>query len=560
MRKRGTVVGIYLAAILFYGFFVSLFSSTVHVGVDEEIYLALAKSFHYHGRFEIAGEPSSYTCILYSALISVAYYFYAPETILLFIRLIGVLTMCSAVFPIALLAQKILQDEKKVLKLCVVSMTLPYMFDCAYLMQEVLSYPLFLWTLYFFYCAHENAHSYRVNIHIAICAFFSVLCFFTKTYLFFIPVAINILYFHELITKKERKKTIKKVLSYDVVYLILTCMIYVGIRMTNGFAQGSDHYGNQFQQLFPMEVSTVVCGIFNMLFYLAFLFWNMGMVPMLSLYINNQYLKEGEGKTAEFCKLSLALLVIEIVVLIVMTEERGEPLPHKFLFRYFQIFVPIVLILFERMRQELISLTEKWVKYAIGGFTVVPMIYFLILRGDTRQSIIDGHFFLLLENATKYIIPYADVIIVGICGGMLVYLIWKNGKSTEMLFRKITLLGGIAIGIMFIVNCFQLPFYNNVIAGGKQIQKDSIKIADYLNENEYELVYYIENEDYYLGNFYGYIKQPHKVIKMEDLEQCLEKDKDKKTAVISGDKMAEKSMILSDSGLDTEKITLYTIL
>ena len=78
MRKR-IILGIYLIAVIVYGIIVSLFSSTVHVGVDEELYLTLAKSFHFAGQFEINGEIVDYNCVLYSMLISVAYFFYNPN-------------------------------------------------------------------------------------------------------------------------------------------------------------------------------------------------------------------------------------------------------------------------------------------------------------------------------------------------------------------------------------------------------------------------------------------------------------------------------------------------
>ena len=38
----------------------------------------------------------------------------------------------------------------------------------------------------------------------------------------------------------------------------------------------------------------------------------------------------------------------------------------------------------------------------------------------------------------------------------------------------------------------QLPVYNNIVAGGKVIQSDSIQIANYLNEKGYDFVYYID--------------------------------------------------------------------
>ena len=122
----------------------------MHIDVDEELYVALARSFHYSGRFEYGSQLMDYNCVLYSMIISIAYFFYTPQNILFIMRMMGVIIMCSAVFPIYCLAKDILQDSKKAVLLSGFLMIMPYMFDCAYIMQEVLSYPFFLWTVFFY--------------------------------------------------------------------------------------------------------------------------------------------------------------------------------------------------------------------------------------------------------------------------------------------------------------------------------------------------------------------------------------------------------------------------
>lgn len=142
--KYGLVLTIIFAIVVVgYGVFVTLFSSPVHVGVDEELYISMARTFHYEGKFMMGGELLNYNCVLYSMLISLAYYFYSPERIMLIIRLIGVISMCSSVYPVGLLAYRVLKDKRKALFITVVLSMMPYMFDVAYAMQEVLSYPLF---------------------------------------------------------------------------------------------------------------------------------------------------------------------------------------------------------------------------------------------------------------------------------------------------------------------------------------------------------------------------------------------------------------------------------
>lgn len=142
------LVSLFFIGVIFYTVWVSLFTSTVHIEVDEELYVTLAKSFHYLGRFEKNGQILDYSCVLYSMLLSLAYYCYTPESILFLLRFVGVLCMCSSVFPIYFLAKAILKEESMAVKVTAWFLLMPYMADCAYMMQEVLCYPLFCWLLF----------------------------------------------------------------------------------------------------------------------------------------------------------------------------------------------------------------------------------------------------------------------------------------------------------------------------------------------------------------------------------------------------------------------------
>ena len=107
----------------------------------------------------------------------------------------------------------------------------------------------------------------------------------------------------------------------------------------------------------------------------------------------------------------------------------------------------------------------------------------------------------------------------------------------------------------------QLPVYTNVIAGGKTIQDDSIKIAKYLNENDYEYVYYVcqnsTDKEGYLRNVYGYIKQPYQLIQENDIK-ILSGDK-RKAALLCTEKLQNSVHELQEIDLNNEKIYLYII-
>lgn len=550
---------IYLFSIIIYGIIIFFFTSTVHVEVDEELYLSLAKSFHYLGRFEMNGEIANYNCVLYSMLISIAYYFYNPRTLLFTMRLINVVVMCSSIFPIWLLASKVLQSEKKAMNLCLLSMMMPYMFDSAYIMQENLSYPLFLWTVYFGYCAFEE----KTRSRILPAAVLAALCFFTKTYLLSIPVAVNICFIMQLKNEKEVKEPVKRIAFYDCVYLCSVAALYVFVYLINGGMKGENHYSNQLSGLFPVTGWTVVSAITGIVIFGGLFLLNTGVLPMPAIL----YYKKRFQKCRwifNFTILSCVILIMEIVILVVIPIEGVPTIPHKFQFRHFNILVPLILILYAEVMDEIDFLRNGRVQKGIYLSIVLSMCYFIIMQGKTRQAIMDGHVYLLLENASKYVMRYADVLAVILIGVAFTFLLLQIKKKEKWIniYHKAC----IAFVLMFwLLNCVQLPYYTNYVAEGMQIQDDGIKIAEYLNENDYESVYYVyentEEKKSYLRNFYGYIKQPYEIISQSDAGKIIDNNGEDQIAFLSSSDASllndRQEMHLVD--LNNQKLFLYVL-
>lgn len=558
MGEKRKIALLFCGAVIIYGIIISFFASTVHIDVDEELYVALARSFHYNGRFEYENQILNYSCVLYSMLISLAYYFYSPETILFSMRMIGVIAMCSSVFPIYLLAKDVLSDSKKALYLSAFLLIFPYMFDSAYLMQEVLNYPLFMWTLYFLYEAYGKENSKKLPCLI-LGAVFSVLCVFTKTYMFFIPVALNLCALYHAVSGKKIKEELQRILIYDGIYLLLFAGMYFMIFAINGFERGSNHYSSQFSNLFPIGMNTLIYGIAGCVFYFVFLVINTGFFPMRTVFY--QWLHE-KKKTwiINFLSVSILFLIIEIVFMVVLTEEGTGTLPHKFLFRYFQIFMPPVLMLFIRYCDESRLIRSRKFIVAMEMNLSAAFVYFLIMKGNTRQAIIDGHVFLFVENLTKYILPYADLIVTAAL--MLILIILhqvcrKNSNCLRMINR--TCIAGVVF--FWIIEAVQLPYYSNVIAGGKRVESDSIKIAEYLNEEDYEHVYYVytnlDEKNSYLRNFYGYITQSYEIIPETDMGSLICTEAEERCAVLSSSDLTDKTENLKPVDLNNEVLFLY---
>ena len=122
---------VYVVAVIGYLLFVKCFSIPVHIGVDEELYISMAQSFHYQGYFAKGGEILDYTCVLYSMVLSLAYYFYSPENIVFAFRAIGVCMILTSIFPNYLLSRRLIVDEKKRLVVLIFICILPTMMNAA---------------------------------------------------------------------------------------------------------------------------------------------------------------------------------------------------------------------------------------------------------------------------------------------------------------------------------------------------------------------------------------------------------------------------------------------
>lgn len=510
---------LFLIGVVFYTAWVSLFTSTVHIEVDEELYVTLAKSFHYLGRFEKNGQILDYSCVLYSMLLSLVYYFYTPENILFLMRFIGVICMCSSVFPIYFLAKEVLKDEDMAVKITALFLLMPYMADCAYMMQEVLCYPLFCWLLFFLYRFFEQAGDKRGYKWSILSAVFSAGLFFVKTYTFFIPVTLNLTFSTVWMKseKEKRKRTALSVIIYDVLYLGLFAGFYFLIFAINGFEKGVNHYSSQIMNLFPITAATVFWGIIGCLVYLCYLIFNTGILVMGSFV--TVYRKERKGFFLWVIN-SVLFMIAEIVFMIVLTEEGVGGFPHKILFRYFQIWMPVLFIVFVKKLQETDDIYAGC-SFRIGVAGLMGCLLYYLLRGrKARQAIMDGHLYLILENISKLIIPRADVLITGILLFVLLLVYWKKFPVS-----KDKALKGMAVAIagLWFITLVQLPVYTNIYTKGTEVEKDGIAIAGYAQDNKIDEIFYIydtiENRYDYLRSYYGYAKQDCRTISVTDLEQ-----------------------------------------
>ena len=525
LKNNKKVLLLFGAGVIFYAFFVSLFSIPVHLNVDEELYIAMAKSFHYHGYFEHNGEIVNYSCVLYSMLMSLVYYFYSPEHIMFLLRIVGVICMTSSVFPVYLLGRQMLKDEKKAVNVAALSLIMPSMMDTAYCMQEVLSYPLFLWLSYCVYIEIEEKKTFQITKVFWCILLLSIVCYFTKTYMIFFPFQYILFIVVQMIS--ELYKGNKKNLIMAIFKIFVFCCVYGMLYMIGNFAVDmlgvgygaeSNHYALQFAQLFPVDIHTCLSAASCIVFYFMALLFYWGIIPIFKIVLSRKEMPEKDRKYLLYLIYGIMILIFEIVISIVLTEEGKPWLPHKFLYRYFQIFEIPVLLLFLKTFS-----IKKLSKIEVTGAIVTllyMMFYYSWIGLNGRTSIIDAPFFLLIENATKYIFRYTGEMVCLIAIIFLLFIkILPECKISKKIYGKDLLIAKVFLLCFFAVNIIQLPFYTNVIANGEKIQSDAIKVAKYCNAKypNDNVIYYREaSDDGYRRAIYAYLKQDMIVANADD--------------------------------------------
>ena len=502
-------------AVIGYAVLASHFTIPIHLGVDEELYISMARSFHYDGVFSQDGQVLNYSCVLYSMLLSLTYYFYSPAHIMFAMRLLGVLIMLSSIFPVYLLSKSIWGGYSAI-KVAAFACLLPSMMNTAYCMQEVLCYPLFLWLIYVVYIEIKNNNVNNISWRMFIITILSVLCYFTKTYMIFFPAAYCLL----ILVNAFPGATFawKKIVLFIGCYFGLFLLCERAIIYINNGIEGTNHYVDQFSWLFPITVNTIISAVSCIIFYVIALIFYVGVLPLILPLFNYKKYNENDRQFLLFIFGALAILTVEIVISIVLTEEGNVLVPRKFLWRYFQIFEVPLLLLFLKKYKDMIIPTWIWKVYVVMfGYLIA---YYSYIGNRQGTSIIDAPVYLFMENINRYIIPYFNILacLAGAFVVILAYML-KRLNKIQSLTRSFVCTSAICIILFAIINIFQLPYYTNVIAQGTEIEEDAIKTVNYWEEHSdiYEKVYFIRSEqDRYEGSVYAYF--PVEVYKISENE------------------------------------------
>ena len=438
------LVLIFVVSILSKIFFIPSMGAILFPLTDEHIFIELAKNFFYHYNFvsNLFFNIKQFNEVLFSLLLSPLYAFYSPDCIITVFRIYGLIVMSSAVFPAYKLGLAILKNKKQALLISGFSVLVPEMTLAFSVVQEVIYYPLFLFTVYVIY-KRISGNGFG-PIFLGFLFFLLWTCKAVGATLF-AGYIFYLLYDFVFIEKfRHFKNNVAQILIICVTVFGLRELLSLAIRYLNygTLAAVDDFYvSSALSRLSVPQINFIpdlLYGIAHYLFFVALIF----MIFPLILPVDNidQY-DFKDRKFLVFLMISLIMTILTVVVLIYSAEGgaavEAQRVHYRYLFPYFVLFLIMMLKLdFKRLKFRLFGLL----------YSIFFILYYLIFKAKFDPgSIIDSKSLLLLANI-QYIsinrstLTFLLVIMLSVIVGYLIYYKVSRIKLKMILFQLICII------------------------------------------------------------------------------------------------------------------------
>lgn len=522
------VVLIYVVFVVIGFIYVSRFTIPVHIRTDEELYLSMARSFHAGQGFMQYGQSLNYSSVLYSVIISAAYYFYSPEHILLIIRCINVLIMFSAVFPAYMLCKAVTGDDKISVLAASVCALMPELAMSGYIMQETLYYPMLLWAFYFMYLDMAGE---RVSYRTVMTSVLYILVFWTKTVGFIFPI----IYAGWTLLAAVKRKTPKPLLKAAVIAITCLIMLVLGhffVYAVN-MGGGTNHYSSQAANLFPITIITARCLIVGVIVYLACTLISMGVAPIAVPVKLRHNMDEHDRDYLYVMMLFLIVTIAEIILLVVYTENRDFIVPKKFLYRYmFPMFVPFMILMLKALKLSGKELQSVKIRKDIIVFTAmtliisafVMLIYYCIIGNNGMSGLVDGMLFTVITNVNNHVWRYSGAFfaLALLIGGIIMRV--GSGRLSGKICsaERIIPLYLVVFVIIDIVSFVWFPYYNNVYCNGRTIEPQMIQIAGEINKGTHDKLIHVCRASYLQDSIWAYINEDYVICQLHEYDTMMQ--------------------------------------
>lgn len=381
---------------------------------DELLYNDVARSFIESGTFKFANMYGPSDAYLYPLTLSIVLkFFYNAETVSFVTRLFGIIVMSSVVFPTYLLTKKMKFNELECFLFSIVAVLVPDMMQSLFYVTEIVAYPLFMWTIYFFYGDIETDRVNRNTIMFALLVYLSYqarslnLAILAGYFLY-----ILIMCFTNI--KQNKKHLIKmhlykfivvfgmfKVLQESVAWALLKFGVVTATE-TKGANSGFSLILGGLQEDFLYSVTNWSYNVILYLFYviLAFGFFVV-VIPLLYRFDD-----KNNCKLVLFINLLLLCFIGAVVIII---QAREDPIIHedrRIHMRYlFYFFIPYLLLLYKVNFKNI-----KWT-FVNSVITVVFLLFGISTRyiNNVRYTVgAESMMLTAIKEAKSFIVQYPN--------------------------------------------------------------------------------------------------------------------------------------------------------
>lgn len=453
-------------------------TSNYCVFYDELAHNNYAKAIADGNFFEFRGEQVWYFENLYSIIISPVFMFIKDGVLAHnVIMLINSIMMSSAIFPIYMIASRLLRDKRLMWLAVLYGLLIPERIYSSSVMQEALNYPLMMWFFCLFvYVIYSKKDRVVYPISLSL---LSVLLTIVKQMNLAVVLAVVFYYFYcILIYKEKRARYIRDMLVYCILYLLLK-NFYTFIVHSMVDVQSTGR--SLFDFLYAIDgIQTILILGYGFAVYVVGTLLATGIfqIPILACNINKVQRKSRD--LIVFIFLYLIIYIGTICLKIVLFEDYAQESIRIHLRYYFYGFVLLFIIFlnwYEQCKGE-VKNNSQWIAiYSLLFIVGILPLIDIIPRINGGADNVSLNYLALFSGQELLLsvlkICIISVILVGII------LIHKHKYKALLVFTVIYMAGTSLIGVS--ANVRSRYIYTQS-ANVQQQTQDAVKLNNYWEE------------------------------------------------------------------------------
>lgn len=483
--------------------------SDLSVFPDELLHWNISKSIAENGKVIYRNINIGYSEILYSIVISIAHISSDTEVAYKIAKVINCILMSSAIFPIYLMAMKILKNKKISLLIAIIGIIVPEMTYTLKIMQENLYYPMFMWFWFIIITMiYDNKFSNRNIILLALYVFFMTICKQMG-----LNVFVGIVIYYIVITflyKKNYKRNLIQLFLFIISFMIIK-NIYISIfNIVNN--TGNTITDSVISQIIHniLNKSILVKLIYPLLDYVVMIIISFGVYTVILPF---SLFSKLEDKQQKLLIIIIAIIFSTIGVIcfqILPAENLGETVIRVHLRYIYYMFIPLFILFYSCSKKvEEVGVNKLGILLLFNLIIMISLINVL-----PKYVSVDGPTLTILGTVEKLdaiSISVKMILIFAITA--LGYLLYN--EKVKIFYRSIV--------VILIVNSLvnTVAFCKSENIGRKnfnETKNEAIQMNNYLEQNlkENSKIVILATDEYAEGNLEGHLSVPYYLILKND--------------------------------------------